>query len=348
MQYRDHNGPLVGRRLVIGGGAAAAAMAWSTRARAGAPGLPADDAAAYDASPAPEANRHFFPGFRQSFVPTSGAVINTLVGGSGPPLLLLHGHPETHVAWHKVAAKLARRFTVVLTDLRGYGDSSKPDGGPDHMNYSKRAMGLDQAEVMRALGFARFQVVGHDRGGRVVHQMMMDHPEEVERAIVLDIAPATLMYARTNQEFATRYFWWFFHIQPAPLPERMIDAVPELYLREHLDVQNKTPGAVTPDAFAEYLRCYRNPACVHAVCEDYRASVTIDVKIHEAANGRKAQPPLLAIWGAKGTVGQMFDVLALWREEAADVRGLSLPCGHLIAEEDPDGLLETFHDFLNA
>jgi haloacetate dehalogenase len=328
--------------------AAALSSALSTRTRAEMLDPPANYAATYAASPAPAANRHFFPGFRQSFIPTGGVLINTLVGGNGPPLLLLHGHPETHVAWHKVAPKLAQRFTVVLTDLRGYGDSSKPDGGPDHVNYSKRTMGLDQIEVMRALGFARFQVVGHDRGGRVVHQMIMDHPEAVERAVVLDIAPATLMYARTNQEFATRYFWWFFHIQPAPLPEQMIDAVPELYLREHLDVQNKTPGAVVPDAFAEYLRCYREPASVHAVCEDYRASVTIDVKIHDAANGKKAQPPLLAIWGAKGTVGEMFDVPALWREVAADVHGHSLPCGHLIAEEDPGGLLQAFHGFLTA
>jgi haloacetate dehalogenase len=348
MQVRDNGGAAIGRRLFIGAGLASASMAWSAVTRAAAGASATDLAATYAASPGPAANRRFFPDFRQSFIPTSGAVINTLVGGNGPPLLLLHGHPETHVAWHKVAARLARHFTVVLTDLRGYGDSSKPDGGPDHINYSKRAMGLDQIEVMSALGFRRFQVVGHDRGGRVVHQMMMDHPQAIERAVVLDIAPATLMYAHTNQEFATRYFWWFFHIQPAPLPERMIDAVPELYLHEHLDVQNKTPGAVTPEAFAEYLRCYRNPDCVHAVCEDYRASVTIDVKIHQSADGRKAQPPLLAIWGAKGTVGQMFDVLAMWREDAADVRGQSLPCGHLIAEEDPDGLLQAFDGFLGA
>ncbi|SDW97315.1 haloacetate dehalogenase [Marininema mesophilum] len=254
--------------------------------------------------------------------------------------------PETHVAWHKVAGPLAKHFTVVLTDLRGYGDSSKPDGGLDHINYSKRAMGIDQVEVMYSLGFSRFQAVGHDRGARVLHQMMLDYPQVIERAVVLDIAPATLMYDHTNQEFATRYFWWFFHIQPAPLPECMIGAVPSLYLLTHLEEQSKTPGAVTPGAFAEYLRCYQNPACVHAVCNDYRASVTIDKKIHDEFKGHKAEPPLLVIWGEYGTVGQLFNVLALWHEEAANVQGYSLPCGHLIAEEDPKGLLKALSNFL--
>jgi haloacetate dehalogenase len=339
------------RRVLIGGGLAAAAMMLGVGVRAESSEIPADYVEAVNSSnraadPAAFADRHFFPGFKQSFVKTGGAVINTLVGGSGPPLLLLHGHPETHVAWHKVAGRLAERFTTVLTDLRGYGDSSKPEGGADHITYSKRAMGLDQVQVMASLGFRRFEAAGHDRGGRVLYQMMMDHPQAIARAAVLDIAPATLMYAHTNQEFATKYFWWFFHIQPAPLPERMIDAVPELYLQEHLTAQSRTPGAVTPDAFAEYFRCYRNPACVHAVCEDYRASVSIDVKIHEEAGGAKATPPLLVLWGAKGTVGQLFDVLALWREYAADVRGEALPCGHLIAEEDPDGLLRALGNFL--
>jgi haloacetate dehalogenase len=350
------------RRVLTGGGLAAAIMMLGTAANAASSRIssnapvgatsviPPDYAEAVTesrraADPAVLANHRFFPGFRQSFVKTSGAVINTLVGGNGPPLLLLHGHPETHVAWHKIAERLAERFTVVLTDLRGYGDSAKPGGGADNINYSKRAMGLDQVEVMALLGFSRFQAAGHDRGGRVLYQMMMDHPQAIARAAVLDIAPATLMYAHTNQEFATKYFWWFFHIQPAPLPERMIDAVPDIYLQEHLTAQSATPGAVTPDAFAEYFRCYSNPACVHAVCEDYRASVTIDVKIHEEADGRKATPPLLALWGAKGTVGQLFDVLALWREDVADVTGYSLPCGHLMAEEDPDGVLQAFDKF---
>jgi len=291
-----------------------------------------------------------FPGFEQRMVTTSGATINTLVAGSGPPLLLLHGHPETHVAWWKVAPRLTDRFTVVLTDLRGYGDSSKPAGGADHVNYSKRAMGLDQVEVMRALGHAQFQAVGHDRGGRVLQRMMLDHPDAVTRGVVLDIAPTDLMYAHTTEEFATKYFWWFFHIQDQPLPERMIDAQTELYLHSHLDAQSKTPGAVTPEAFAEYLRCYDEPACVHAVCEDYRASVTIDRRHsdEDRAQGHEVGQPLFAIWGAKGTVGVLFDVLGLWRQEAEDVDGRALPCGHLIPEEDPAGLLDALQSFLKA
>ncbi len=291
-----------------------------------------------------------FPGFQQTKTRTSGAEVHTLVGGSGPPLLLLHGHPETHVAWWKVAPGLAEHFTVVLTDLRGYGDSSKPDGGPNHENYSKRAMGQDQREVMQSLGFDQFQAVGHDRGGRVLHRMMLDYPQVVTRGAVLDIAPTDLMYAATNEEFATKYFWWFFHIQDAPLPERMIDSQTELYLRAHLDAQSKTPGAVTPEAFAEYLRCYDEPACVHAVCEDYRASVTIDRQHTEEdrKQGRKVTQPLLALWGGKGTVGALFDVLGLWRQEAEAVEGHALPCGHLIPEEAPDGLVTALYSFLKT
>ena len=292
------------------------------------------------------ADSRLFPGFRRRSVNTSGAVINTLVGGDGPPLLLLHGHPETHVAWHKVGPKLARRFTVVLTDLRGYGDSSKPEGGANHADYAKRAMGLDQVEVMRSLGFDRFQAVGHDRGGRVLHRMMLDHPDAISRGAMLDIAPTDKMYQATNEAFATKYFWWFFHIQDAPLPETMIGAVPEQYLRAHLDAQSKIPGAVTPKAFAEYLRCYRDPACIHAACEDYRASVTVDRDVLRSDNGRKVAQPLLALWGALGTVGALFDVLGLWREEAADVQGAALPCGHLIPEEAPEALLRALDPFL--
>ena len=299
-----------------------------------------------------------FPGFRQRFIRTegvdvngrmaSGATINVLVGGAGPPLLLMHGHPETHVCWHKVAGRLAETHTVVMTDLRGYGDSSKPHGGPDHVDYAKRAMAADQVQVMKALEHERFQAVGHDRGGRVLHSMMIDHPEAIERAVTLDIAPTDLMYAQTDKAFATKYFWWFFQIQPAPIPERFIGALPEFYLQEHLNTQSKTPGAVTPAAFDAYLRCYREPAAIHAVCEDYRAAAGIDSRMLEADRqaGRKVSTPILALWGEKGTVGQMFDVVGLWRQEATTVSGYGLPCGHLIPEEDPEGLLEALATFL--
>ena len=335
----------ISRRGFLGAGATiASAIALSRTVSAAVQAISTDNSD----GPGAVADKFLFPQFRQSFIKTSGATINTLVGGSGPPLLLLHGHPETHITWHKVAPALARQFTVVLTDLRGYGDSSKPDGGPNHINYSKREMANDQVEVMRALNFNKFMVAGHDRGARVIARMIVDHPDKVERAAVLDIAPTDRMYAQTNQEFATRYFWWFFHTQPAPLPEVMIQANPEVYLRAHLDAQSRTAGAVTAEAFSEYLRCYNLPNSIHAVCEDYRAGATIDIEQTRADNGRKATVPLLALWGAKGTVGQLFDVMELWQQEAQNVAGHSLPCGHLLPEEDPNGVLSALKEFFVA
>lgn len=289
----------------------------------------------------------FFPGFASAMVETSGASIRTLRAGSGPPLLLLHGHPQTHVAWHKIAGRLAERFTVVLTDLRGYGDSSKPPDGEHHANYSPRAMALDQIEVMRGFGFERFAVAGHDRGGRVAHRMALDFPEALSRLAVLDIAPTLTMYERTDREFATRYVWWFFQIQPFPIPEHLIGLDPEFYLREHLGRQNKTPGAVTAEAMAEYLRCYCDPAAIHAACEDYRAAAGIGLELDaaDAAAGRKITAPLLALWGAKGVVGQLYDVLATWRERATHVSGHALDCGHLLPEEAPEPTLEALLAF---
>jgi haloacetate dehalogenase len=279
----------------------------------------------------------FLAGFRLVDVPVSDdVVIRAALGGAGPPLLLLHGHPQNHVTWRKIAPTLARYFTVVAADLRGYGDSSKPEGGTNHVNYSKRSMAADQVALMRALGHARFAVAGHDRGGRVAHRMVLDHPQAVTKLAVLDIAPTATMYARTNKDFATRYFWWFFLIQPAPLPERLIDADPEFFLRQHIDGQNKVPGATEPEAFAEYLRCYRDPAMRHAVCEDYRAAATIDLE-HDAADAdRRIGAPLLALWGARGTVGALYDVLQTWREKALHVQGRALDCGHTLQEELSD------------
>jgi haloacetate dehalogenase len=334
------------RHLIAGGFAAAAALGFGLLEKTANAAVVNQSAEMGQLSvAAQQANATFFPGFKQQFIKTSGAVINTLVGGEGPPLLLIHGHPATHIEWHRVAPQLAKKFTVVMTDLRGYGDSSKPDGGENHINYAKRTMGLDQVEVMKALKTQRFQAVGHDRGARVLHAMMMHYPEAIERAVTLDIAPADKMYAHTDESFATHYFWWFFHIQDAPLPEEMIGAVPQQYLRAHLDVQSKTPGAVTPDAFAEYFRCYNDPACIHAVCEDYRATVTVD-RMDIQASKRKATPPLLALWGEKGTVGKTFNVLDLWREEVETVTGYSLPCGHLIPEEVPGPLLQALDNYL--
>jgi haloacetate dehalogenase len=288
------------------------------------------------------------PGFTSRDVETASVRIRAAVGGSGPPLLLLHGHPQTHLTWHKIALELAKRFTVVATDLRGYGDSAKPPGGVGHVNYSKRALAKDQVEVLRSLGFPHFAVVGHDRGGRVAHRMALDHADAVERLAVLDIAPTATMYARTDKEFATRYFWWFFLIQPFDLPERLIAADPEYFLRKHIEGQIKTPGAVDEAVFQEYLRCYLDPATRHAICEDYRAAATIDLE-HDAADGERAvTAPLLALWGAKGTVGKLYDVLATWREKATDVRGRALDCGHAPQEEVPDETLRELLPFLVA
>ncbi|KRQ15645.1 hydrolase [Bradyrhizobium manausense] len=284
------------------------------------------------------------PGFRRSRIRTSGAEINTFVKGEGAPLLLLHGHPQTLVCWHKVAPKLAERFTVVLTDIRGYGDSSKPHGGKDSIAYSKREMARDQVEVMRALGFERFFAAGHDRGGRVLHRLLLDHPAAVIRAAVLDIAPTATMYARANKEFAMRYMWWFFLSQPAPLPETLIGNNLDFYLQAHINKQNKTPGAIDPLALAEYRRCY-TAETLHAVCEDYRAAAGIDL-VHDAADAdKRIACPLLALWGEKGVVGSTYDVRQTWREKAVDISGESLPCGHYLPEEAPELVIEKLRNF---
>lgn len=289
-----------------------------------------------------------FEGFARRRVATSGAEINLATGGAGPPLLLLHGFPQSHVIWHKVAPALAERFTVVAPDLRGYGDSERVPSAPDHAPYSKRAMALDQVEVMRALGFEGFLVVGHDRGGRVAHRMALDHPDRVRRLAVLDIVPTLRVFESVDQRLATAYYHWFFLAQPAPLPEHMIGLDPEFYLRKKTSMWGVGMDRLTPEAMAEYLRAMRDPAAVHAMCEDYRAAATIDLEHDRAsrAAGERVRCPLLALWGRQASMERLFDVLATWREVADDVRGHALDCGHFLAEEAPEETLSALLDFL--
>ena len=283
-------------------------------------------------------------GFQQDRITTTGAEINLRRAGEGPPLLLLHGYPQTHVMWHKIAPALAERFTVVLTDLRGYGDSAKPPGGDNHEAYSKRAMAQDQVEVMTALGFDSFAVAGHDRGARVGHRLALDHPERVSKLALLDIAPTLAMYERTDMAFASAYYHWFFLIQPYDLPERLIGADPDFYLEKKIGKWSKSPGAFATTALAEYKRCFRDPATIHATCEDYRAAAGIDLEHDRADLGRKLACPVLALWGAKGVIERSYPVLEIWRERARDVHGKALPCGHFLAEEAP---AETVAELLN-
>ena len=287
-----------------------------------------------------------FPGFKTSRIPTTGAIIHVVSGGDGPPVLLLHGHPQTHAQWHKLAPQLAREFTLIMTDLRGYGDSSKPPGGENHSNYSKRAMALDQVEVMSTFGFEKLAVVGHDRGGRVAHRMALDHPSRVTKLAVLDIVPTRTLYNNVTREFATAYYHWFFLIQPAPLPETLIANNVEFYLRQRFDPL--MPKAVTLEAFAEYLRCFRNPATIHAACEDYRAGASIDLQHDEADLNRKITCPLLALWAERGAMHRMFDVAATWRERAINVKGKALFGGHFLTEESPHETLAELRAFLHS
>ena len=293
--------------------------------------------------------QELFPGFAPHRVPTpDGQHIHALVGGSGPPLLLLHGHPQTSAIWHKVAPVLAQHFTLVLADLRGCGDSAKPAGDAAHLFYSKRTMAAEMLAVMQHLGHARFAVLAHDRGARVAHRLAADHPDAVLRLVLLDVAPTLAMYEQTSDAFARAYWHWFFLIQPAPLPERLIEADPAAYIR---DVMGRRSAGLAPfdaRALAEYTRCLALPGTAHGICEDYRAAASIDL-VHDRADrdaGRNVPMPVLALWGEQGVVLQCFDPLAEWQRVASDVRGHALRCGHYIAEEAPDALLAAALPFL--
>jgi haloacetate dehalogenase len=282
-----------------------------------------------------------FDGFERTEVDTGDGRIHLLRAGSGPPLLLLHGYPQTHVMWHRVAPALAEDFTVVLTDLRGYGASAKPRTHSDHWPYTKRAMAAEQVAVMHALGFDRFAVCGHDRGGRVGYRMALDHPERVTRLAVLDIVPTGEVLTRVDRAFGLGYWHWFFLAQPAPTPERMIGADPGAYYR-HFD-----EGFFDPDAVAAYRRAADDPATIHAMCEDYRAGATLDVEhdLTDRAMQRWIACPLLVLWGGRWHLEDWYDVLAIWRDWADDVTGRAVDAGHYLVEERPDAVLAELRAF---
>ncbi len=296
----------------------------------------------------------FFQGFKHEQIQTAGATINVVYGGKGSPLLLLHGIPETHVLWRKVAPVLAQTFTLVIADLRGYGDSSKPPGGADHFGYSKRAMAQDQVEVMEHLGFRKFAVVGHDRGGRVAHRMALDHAERLSKLVILDIVPTYKCYQNVTKDFATVFFHWFLLVQPPPFPETMLGNSAELFLKTMLfRLGGEEPGKDIPQwvgqpAYNDYLRCFRDPAAIRALCEDYRAAASIDLA-HDAADlNKKIQCPLLVLWSEKGPFHRMYDVLQTWRERANQASGKALAAGHFLPEQIPEQLISEIKPFLTA
>ena len=288
-----------------------------------------------------------FQGFETRRVEVNGVELHCRIGGSGPPLLLLHGYPQTHVMWHRIAPDLARDFTLICPDLRGYGDSAKPTSDGTHAAYSKRAMAADQAGLMAALGYKRFAVAGHDRGGRVTHRLALDYPERIVAAAVLDIVPTLTVFQTTDQRLATAYYHWFFLIQPGGLPERMIGADPDFYLTEKLARWGRIPNAQDPAALAEYLRCFRDPATIHATCEDYRAGASIDLDHDESALERRIECPLLVLWGLRGLMEALYDVPATWRERAVDVTAKGIDCGHFLPEEAPAETAEAMKSFFS-
>ena len=295
--------------------------------------------AAAQNSDAPAWKRMFPAGFRNERIKTSGAEINAVIGGSGPPVLLFHGAPQSLITWRLIAPDLAKDYTLVLCDLRGYGDSSKPEDGQKHANYSKRAMALDGVEVMKHLGYNQFRMVGHDRGGRVGRRMALDHPDKVLKLAVLDIVPAHYLYSHVTIEFVQAYFHWFNYLRPAPGPENELKATNEAQL-----------ARATNEVQKEYLRTSSTMANIHAMCEDYRASASIDLEWDnaDAKAGKKIQCPLLTLWAASGAMGRLYDVLKIWKDEGVNVSGKGLPGNHSLQESAPKETLAELQQFLKG
>jgi haloacetate dehalogenase len=278
----------------------------------------------------------FFPGFRTFKIQTSGATINGVIGGQGPPLLLLHGAPLSHISWRLIAPDLAKTYTVVAPDLRGYGDSSKPADKPDHSPYSKRNMALDQVEVMKSLGFDSFRLVGHDRGGRVSHRLVLDHPKQVTKLAVIDIVPTYYLYTHVTEGFIGAYFHWFQNVRPAPIPEDSIAA----------PFKGRMPPA--DPAQAEYFRIQSDPANIHGMCEDYRAAASIDLDHDKADLSKKIGCPLLVLWAKPGAMDNLYDVLSIWKERGVNVTGKGMPGGHNMQEGAPVQVLAELQAFLKG
>jgi haloacetate dehalogenase len=285
--------------------------------------------------------------FDEFDIPTSQTTIHGVKGGSGSPVLLLHGIPETHLMWHRIATALAERFTVVATDLRGFGASGKPPSAPDHEPYRMRTLARDQVEVMNALGFDRFAVVGHDRGARCAYRMALDHPAVVGRLALLDIVPTAEAYARADAEFSRDFWVWSFLAAPEPVPERLIAAAPHVLVDHMLDAWSQVPGAFPDPVRRAYAAAFVDPATVHAICEEYRAAATLDVADDEADRGRRRiRCPTLVLWSATGAVGRWYDPLDVWKDWAIDVRGGPIEAGHFLPEEAPQETLRHLLVFL--
>jgi haloacetate dehalogenase len=291
-----------------------------------------------------------FPGFEARRFRTRGAEIFARLGGEGPPLVLLHGYPQTHVMWHKVAPELAKSFTLIIPDLRGYGSSSIPADSADNFSYSKRAMAQDVCDIMDALGHKRFLLCGHDRGGRVSYRLALDAPERVSKLAVLDIVPTYDMWHRLTPQLAMKTFHWTFLAQPAPWPERMIGADPIAWLEDKLGSWNSSGPVFAPEALAHYRDFFSQAERLHATCEDYRAGATFDLKADEEdmAAARKISCPTLVLWGSSGIPGKTEGPLEIWRTWCTDVRGAAVPCGHFLAEEAPETTLAALVPFLKG
>jgi haloacetate dehalogenase len=290
-----------------------------------------------------------YDGFATRQLTTDRGVIHARVGGTGPPLLLLHGYPQTHLMWHSTAPLLAEHFTVVAADLSGYGESLRPPVAEDHAPHSKRALALDQAQAMSSLGYDRFAVAGHDRGGRVAYRMALDHPDRVSALVVLDIVPTADVWARADARLALGYWHWGFLAQPAPLPERLIAGDPEAYFDHHLRSigLGAAPGRYPEPVMAAYRRQLHDPGAVQAICEDYRAGATIDRQLDEADRGREIACPVLCLWGRRGAMELLYgDVLDVWRPWAPHVTGRGIEASHFLAEDQPEEVAQELTEFL--